>query len=333
MRKPVAEVRDLLERAFLAHGASEEEARLFTDVLIEAELCGRPTHGLNRAAGLAEWLGRRSPGRPEIVKERGALVHIDGRDQSGYVVATLVADVAVRVARREGHALVGACNTRHAGMLGYYVTRAARQNVIALMFADCLPLVAPWGGAEPVLGTNPIAAAFPNEPHPILIDMGTSATTSGALDQARRTGSQLPPEATLDAAGRFTRDPHAAGTILPFGHHKGYALGLLVQLLSGVVVGAPAVPEGHYDYGLFMLAMRPDLFAPAEHYAEGVRELIRRLKATRPMDGFTEVLIPGERAFRERKRRLADGISVSEENWSAMQRLAGEMPPEERGGE
>ena len=318
MKRPVPEVRAALERALCANGASAAEAALLADVLIEAELRGRPTHGLNRFEGIVQWLRDRKPAQPRIIEERGPLVRIDGQDASGYVVAAFMADQAVRVARREGHALVGARNTRHSGMLGYYVAKAAQQGIIALMMADCSPCVAPWGGTEPVLGTNPIAAAFPAQPYPILIDMGTSAITYGALDLIRKAGGKAPPDAVLDSEGRVTRDPSAVAAILPFGGHKGYALGLLAQLLAGVTVGAAAVPAGHVDYGLFMLAMRPDLFAPQEHYESGVRELIRKIKSVKPMAGHAEVLIPGERAFRERERRLKDGLEISDAQWATI---------------
>ena len=89
----------------------------------------------------------------------------------------------------------------------------------------------------------------------------------------------------------------------------------MVQLLAGAFVGAAAVPAERRDYGLFMLAMRPDLFAPREHYEAGVREVVRRIKSVKRMAGRTEVLIPGERAFRERDRRLREGIEISDEQW------------------
>ena len=322
MKRRVAEVRSLIERACRGHGASDEEARLLADVLVEAELRGRATHGLNRVDRLVRSLRPRPPRPPEVVEERGPLVIVDGRDQNGYLVAAFVADQAARVATLAGHALVGARNTRHCGMLGYYASRAAQAGVIAVMLADCSPLVAPWGGAEPVLGTNPIAAAFPNEPYPVLIDMGTSATTYGALDQARRTGAPAADGSVLDAQGRPTTDPAAVHTILPLAGHKGYALALMVQLLSGVVVGASAVPSDHRDYGILMLAIRPDLFAPRDRYDEGVRELVRQIKSVRRVTGVTEVLIPGERAFREREQRLAEGIDIPDERWAQLQDLA-----------
>lgn len=322
MLRSVNEIRARIEDICRRYGASDEETKIFADVLVEAELRGRPTHGLNRVKGICRLIQSRTPGQPEIVEERGPLVRIDGNDQSGYIVARFMTDHAVETARREGHALVGVRNTRHCGMLGYYAASVAQNNLIALCFADCAPMVAPWGAAEPVLGTNPVAAAFPARPYPILIDMGTCAVTYGALDRARRTGRKLPEKCALDADGHFTTDPEEVRTVLPFGEHRGSALGLLVQLLSGVVVGAAAIPNTHTDYGLFMLAMRPDLFAPPEHYESGVKELIGRIKSARPICAGVEILIPGERAFREREQRLNEGIEVSDAQWAELEALA-----------
>ena len=327
MKQSAEAIRAILAQVFHAHGASRDEAAIFADVLVEAELRGRPTHGLNRVPGIVRLLQTRTPGEPRIIEERGPLVRINGNDQSGYLTAAFMADQAVRVARSEGHALVGARNTRHTGMLGYYAARVAQHDLIAVLFADCGPMVAPWGAAEPVLGTNPVAAAFPARPHPILIDMGTSATTFGAIDIARRTGCPLPEESALDTDGRFTTDPHAAATILPFGGHRGYALGLLVQLLSGVTVGAAAIPRNRTDYGVFLLAMQPELFAPRSHYDRGIRDLIRRIKSAKPMHPGLEVLLPGERAFLERNRRLKEGIDVSPAAWQQITDLARRQSP------
>jgi len=313
MIAPVHEMRELLERIFRAHGATAEEAAVFADVLIEAELRGRPTHGLIRAPGIARGLRQRSSGAIRVVEERGPLVRIDGADQSGYLVGAFMADRAVAVARREGYAMLGARNTRHSGMLGYYASRVAMHGIIALMMADCAPMVTPWGAREPVLGTNPLAAAFPAAPHPILIDLGTGATTYGAIRHAAETGNTIPEGCALDSEGRLTTSPERVAAILPFGGHRGYAIGLMVQLLAGVAVGAAPLPEDHADYGIFMLAMRTDLFTSRDHYERGIADIIRRIKSARPLRPGDEVLLPGERAWRERELRLRDGIECSDE--------------------
>ncbi len=311
MLRPVEDIRRAVERRCRAHGASHSEAARLADVLIEAELRGRPTHGLNRLESILKRLERRGPERPRLIEERGPLARVDGGDESGYLVAAFAVEAAARIARDQGHALVGVRRTRHCGMLGYYAGLAAERGLVALLFADCAPLMAPWGGTRAVLGTNPIAAAFPFSPDPILIDLSTAAVTFGALDRLRATGRPAPEGTVLDADGRPTTDPTQAKTILPFGGAKGYALGLLVQMLGGVLVGGAPVPERYEDYGLLVLALRPDLFCPREQYESGVRELVARLKAAAPADA--EVLIPGERAFRERRERLQRGIEIPED--------------------
>jgi LDH2 family malate/lactate/ureidoglycolate dehydrogenase len=207
-------------------------------------------------------------------------------------------------------------------MLGYYSDRAAKRGVVALVMADCCPLMAPWGGMEPVLGTNPISAAFPWKPHPILIDLGSAAITQGDVDRARRADGEIAPESAVDTDGRFTTDPDAVHTLLPFGRHKGYALGLLVQLLSGPLVGAAGVPDDRRDYGLFCVAVRPDLFAPVERYETQVGALVERIKSARTMEGVEEILIPGERAFRERTRRVREGIETTEDRLRQIEAMA-----------
>lgn len=313
MRHNVNQLRTRLEHIFQTHRATADEAAVFADVLIEAELRGRPTHGLNRVKGICQTLDKRPHTMPEIRAERGPLVQIDGAGQSGYLVANLMATHAIRVAHTEGHALVGARNTTHCGMLGYYTARIAQNGLIALAMADCAPMITPWGAADAVFGTNPISAAFPHKPWPILVDMGTCAVTYGALDQARRTGQQIPEHSALDADGNLTTDPHRAAVVLPFGGHRGSALALLIQIFSGIIVGADAMPRSGENYGIFLLALKPDLFAPPEHYNSGIAQIINAVKSARPLQANTEALIPGERAFRERTRQIKEGIEISAE--------------------
>ncbi|HRU07533.1 MAG TPA: Ldh family oxidoreductase [Candidatus Brocadiia bacterium] len=320
MLKSAQDVRAALERGFAAHGAAQDEARLLADVLVEAELRGRSTHGLNRSGALARSLkecGREAP----VLTERGPLITVDGRDRTGYWVASLMAGAAARAAFRNGMALVAAHNARHCGMMGYYVSRMAEQGVAAVMVAHCWPLVAPWGGIDPALGTNPIAAAFPRKPHPVLVDLGTSATTQGAIDWARRHGRPAPPQSAVDKDGRYTDDPAAVHALLAFGGAKGYALGVMVQLLAGALTGAAGVPKDCTNYGMMILALRPDVFAPPGHYDQAVDEVVSRIKASRRMEGVDEILLPGERAWRERDRRLREGIEVSEEQWAKVEAL------------
>ena len=310
------ELRETLVRLFREHGASEEEATATADVLVEAELRGRRSHGLNRVGGIVAGLDRGRGGEPSVAEERSAFALIDGNDASGYLVATRMVDMAARISDAAGHALVAARDTRHAGFMGYYADRLADRGVVSLMFTHCCPLMAPHGGIDPVLGTNPITAGFPWKPRNILVDLGTSATTQGAISVAKREGRAAIPDAAVDENGNYTTEAGAVHALLPFGGAKGYALGLMVQLLAGPLIGAAAIPEMGRDYGILLFALRPEAFGDRASYEAHVGEVVREIKASRRAPGVEEILLPGERAFREREARLRDGIEIDETVWS-----------------
>ena len=254
---PRVEVALLRERAVARlreAGVGDEAAGIVVDHMLTAELWGRSSHGLSlrfgAVLGLAEGGAGDTP--PEVVRDGGHFLLVSGRNGFGYLAGHFCAQLLIeRTARRE-LAAVALKEARHTGMLGYYVNMAARAGVVAMAFGDCCPLMAPAGGSRALLGTNPLAFAFPAEPDPIVVDMGTSALTYGDLMAADRAGEPIPPDCALDAEGDPTRDPAAArkGALLPLGGHKGGALAVAVQLLAGALTGAPAVPPPGRDYGL-----------------------------------------------------------------------------------
>lgn len=323
---PEPHVREIITRVLRKRGLSAEEAAIVSDILTEAELRGRPTHGLMRLPGIANAASETAGIQAELAIDRGACACIDAKHQLGYLACHRAATEAIARGRQHGLALVGVRNTRHMGTLGYYVDMIARQGLVGLAFADCIPLVAPHGGIDKVLGTNPIAAAFPWPPHPILIDLATSATTLGDVMIAQRKGETISPGQALDKDGHPTTDPGAVrpGALLPMAGHKGYALGLMAQLLSGALTGAVGLPLRYEDYGALFLAVRLDALGSAEQYRAGVDEVVRAIKSSRRAKGVGEILLPGERAYRDRERRLREGISVEENLWGELLRLAEE---------
>jgi L-2-hydroxycarboxylate dehydrogenase (NAD+) len=306
------------------YGLAQEDAAIVADVLLEAELRGRPTHGLVRLPGIVRVCGQVARVKCELVVDRGPCACVDGLHQLGYLACHRAAREAIARAKAHGVALVAVRRTRHMGMLGYYVDLVAREEMVGLAFADCQPLVAPWGGVSKVLGTNPIAAAFPWRPHPIVVDMGTSAITYGDLMMAQRLGGRIPEGAAVDEQGRPTADAAAArqGALLPFGGHKGYALGLMAQLLSGALTLAGGLPVRPEDYGFLILAVRVDVMGSAEGYRAEVGKLVAAIRSSRPMQGFDEIRLPGERAYREREKRQREGIPVDENLWRELCELA-----------
>ena len=313
MRYPVELARRGAERALVEGGYADEEASCIAEVLVEAELGGRATHGLMRLASILRAVGERAA-PPRVAVDSGAFVLVDGGGGPAYLAARLMADIACERARERGAALVSGRNMGHAGSLGYYVRRAADRGLVALMAADCWALVAPPGATEALYGTNPLAAAIPGNEFHIVVDMATSSVTIGELHLLKLAGGELPPGTAYDGEGNPTRSPPRAleGAVVPFGGAKGYCLALLVQFFSSALSGARLFPERGRDYGHIFCALRPDIFVAAEEVRACVSELVERTRSLR-REGCEPARLPGERLHNERARRLKEGLELAEE--------------------
>jgi len=315
MRAKVDWARGRAEAVLCEAGLHEAHAALVADALIEADLRGRPTHGLIRLTSILERLKRmaRRPARIEI--DRGAAVLVDGGNELGYLVSDFCTRLVIERCQAHGLALVAAHDTTHAGMMGYFVEPIARADLVGACFTNCLPKTAPAGATEAVFGTNPLAVAIPTDGDPILLDFATSAVTIGDMMLAARRGQALPEGTAYDAAGHPTTDPARAreGALRAFGGHKGSGLALIIQLLSTAFTGATVFPPAGRDYGYVVMACDPYLFVSREAFQASVAELTSAVKSARREPGVAEVLLPGERAFRTRRKALAEGIEIDED--------------------
>ena len=246
--------------------------------------------------------------------------------------------MALAKAREHGIAVVAAVRCTHVGRLGEYAEMGAAEGMVVFLAAGGLagprPHVAPFGGRNGVLGTNPLAFGFPggSQEIPLLLaDFATSAVAAGKVFVARAKGVPLPPGSIQDAEGRPTTRPEDyanGGTLLPFGGHKGYALGVVVELLGRVLTGSGAYAEdgrGGDIYGrsgTLVLAMDTGLFRDRAEYARDVDATLRGIKAVPPAPGFDEVLLPGEPERRARAEREHAGIPVEEATLTAIREVA-----------
>ena len=315
MRIPVDQIRMLSYRALANNGLSVDEARTVTDVLVEAELRGRKTHGLIRISGVIQRRASKDTMPIQILRENVCYALLDGGDNLGYLVAHRCVEIAIAKAKQTGVAIVGANNLGHTGMMGYYVSMMAERQLIGLGVCDCMPRIVPWGGIDAIFGTNPIAIGIPApDKYPIVIDLSTAALTMGDIALVEKRGERIPAGRALDRAGHFTDDPAEArkGSVLPFGEHKGYALALAVQIFSSVLVGADVMPKPGKNYGVCFIAFDPTAFVAMEDFQRDASELIQAIKASRKMKGVEEILIPGERAYREREQRLEEGVELDD---------------------
>lgn len=334
---PVASLRDFTEQIFLFCGLSTEDAVRAADVLITADLWGIDTHGVARLKNYYEMLvGNFINPRPEIhiVRELPGTATVDGDNGLGLVVGPKAFELALEKAQAVGVGWVGVCNSSHFGIAGYYPYLALPHDIIGIAMTNTTPQVAPLWGAERMLGTNPIAIAFPGlEEPPILIDMATSAVAYGKIENAIRKNESIPHGWLINSQGQQTtrpRDLGEGGAILPLGAdrahggHKGYCLGAMIDLLCGVLPGAnwgPFVPPFPYylespgrsvgkGIGHFFGALRIDGFSDPTEFKRGVDAWRRVMRATKPAPGTQGPLIPGDPEHAAQVIHMNEGIPL-----------------------
>src|SRR5262245_22556172 len=264
MKISIADATQLATRALTRSGMSASSARIVADHLVEANLCGHEFSSLARVVAIVDELSRKAPPREiRVVREDRSSAAIDGGDNVAYVVSLVAIDKAIEICRRTGVGVVTANNTWFSGRLAYYVERAARHGYVAMHTTSVTARVAPYGGIDRLMGTNPIAFAFPTEEDPLIFDIGTSATTWGGVSPARTKAEPLPETVAVVSRGRSTVEPTEAleGAFLAWGGQRGSALSLAIQAL-GILAGSPAVIRETGDFGLFFLVIDPEILLP-----------------------------------------------------------------------
>jgi len=322
MHLSISEARELSEGVLARHGYSENDARLITDVIVEAHLWGRPLSGMRHLLQIVERAKDKDRGTIRVVSEDDHSALIDAENNPGFLASNYAIRLAMAKARKSGVAVVGVRRSFLGGINGYYVSLAAREDLIALMSVSGGSRVAPWGGIDPVFGTNPLAVAVPTLNDPVIFDMTTAATNVGHLQTAARLGEPLPAGLAIDNNGEPTTDPARAlqGAILPFGEHKGFGLAFVIQCL-GILVGGDIAPQGMKDFGYFFLVIDPGMFMRVQDYKARVTELVRRVRQSRTRAGEASVRVPGERSLRERARRQVEGIDLDDRTYAELLRL------------
>ena len=334
---PPEQLFDFSFRVFTHFGVPEEDARTAAAVLQASDLRGIDSHGVARLHSYVDMLtlGRVEPkANVTIVRETPSTATVDGGNGLGLVVGPKANAIAMDKALGAGSGWVSVRNSNHFGIAGYYVLQALERDLIGWAMTNTTPLVAPLWGSERMLGTNPIAIAFPGLEEPaIVIDMATTAAAYGKIEIARRAGKRIPTGWAIDRAGATTTDPNAmidGGAMLPLGSdrdrggHKGYGLAVMVDVLSAVLSGAnwgPFVPPFALRQeiptrsvgkgtGHFFGALRIDAFIDKDEFKKQIDELVRTLRKTRPAPGTTGPLIPGDPEREAEAVRRRDGIPV-----------------------
>jgi hydroxycarboxylate dehydrogenase B len=325
-------ISELGTRLFTAAGARPSDAGATVASLITSSLMGHDSHGVLR---IPEYLGLMAEGK--IVADAVISVERTGPSTAivdcghgfGAVGAQRAIQEGITIAKEQRTACVITRRCNHVGRLGAWVQQAADQGLLAL--ATCNSpvyghFVLPWGGREPRLATNPIAYAAPTSGDPVVSDFSTSVAPEGKIRFYRNEGKPVPDGWILDSTGVPTNDPGAfygppRGGILPLGGnagHKGFALGLLVEILGGALAGIGPQDPNVTGNGTCFIVIDPSAFCPLVVFRKLMDETVAYMKSSSPAPGVPEVLVPGELEFRTLRKRQEAGIPVDEATLQAL---------------
>ncbi len=320
-----------------AAGASQEEADAVAVGCVNANLAGHDSHGIIAVPTYIDRIkaGHIVPGAPfKIVQESPATTVIDGHWGFGFHVNAKAMQLTIDKAKKANLAACTVFRQSHVGRLAAYPLMAIQEGMIGLATADSgrsAKVVAPFGGREARLGTNPISIAVPSDLEaPFYLDMATSAVAAGKVALAAARGEQIPTGWVVDGDGRQTTDPtrlRKGGALLPLGGSEGYkgsGLAAMVEILCGLLTGLGfgVEPSGRHNDGCFMAVFKVEAFRPLAEFKREVAEFAHYLKATPPSEGSPGVYYPGEIEHRNEQARRKSGIDVEEATWEKLRALA-----------
>jgi L-2-hydroxycarboxylate dehydrogenase (NAD+) len=327
-RFPAAALLAFTRDALLAHGVPIADAEIAARQMIEADLTGFDAHGIFRLSAYCNWLklGRVNPRADIKVLQRSpATALVDGDDGIGHLVMTYAMNLAIELARASGVGWVGTRNSNHAGAAGIYAEMPVAHGMVGIYAAvSTLNHMAPWGGAEALMGTNPIAIAIPaGKEAPVVLDIATSVSSFGNIRQHLVTGKPLEKGWVVHSqTGEPITDPKKVeeGVLLPIGGHKGSGLALMIGLLAGVLNGA-AFGRDVIDVtkpgkeptntGQFVVALDVSRFIAPDVFAAEMDRHLKDLGASPTLPGFDSIRLPGGERRKRRADRSANGVQLS----------------------
>jgi LDH2 family malate/lactate/ureidoglycolate dehydrogenase len=336
-RIPAPRLTEFAAAVLVAVGVPEADARLVADSLVTADLWGHQSHGVMRLSWYVNRIRAgvmRTVTTPETVSDTGPLAVVDGHDGVGQVLAAHAAREAARRAHTHGVGVVAVRNSNHFGTAAYFTRMAARDGCVAILTTNASPAMAPWGGRRKTVGTNPWSIAAPAGRHDVMVmDVANTAVARGKVYLARQRGEAIPAGWAIDADGAPTTDPVAAiaGVILPMAGHKGYAIALLMDVLSGVLTGSafgtavsgPYQVERPSGCGHLFIALDVAAFGDPDGFARRMEQLVAEVKAVPLAQGFDEVFYPGELEDRAAREHLDQGLSLPRQTLDDLRQLAG----------
>jgi LDH2 family malate/lactate/ureidoglycolate dehydrogenase len=332
-----SEARAFVEKILVGNGVPSDNAIIVAKCLVEADLRGVDTHGMNR---IPSYMARIREGvlaadaSPTIRQITPAVAQVDGHNGFGFLAASKGMAAAIDMAKSSGIGLVSVKHSNHFGMSAWVVQQALDAGMMSLVFTNSSPALPVWGGKSKLMGVSPIACGAPGgaKGRPFIMDMAPSVAARGKIYKALRRGERIPEEWALDSDGQRTDDPAKAlqGVMLPMGGPKGSAIAIMMDVFSGVLSGSafaghvtnPYDPSKPADVGHFLVAIKPDLFMSVEDFKDRMDYLYSRVVGSDKMAGVPRIYFPGEIEDMSKEKRLRDGIPLVDAEVQALNKEA-----------
>lgn len=332
-------LRRFATKCYVAMGVNEDAARLVADTLVQADLWGHQSHGVMRLFWYAARIKSGATDAnsiPQIDGGVGALATMDGKAGMGQVVARAAMTHAIGLSKKHGLGAVAVRNSGHFGTAMYFTKMAADAGCVGFVSTNASPAMAPWGGTEKRVGTNPWSWAVPAGRYPtMMLDIANTAVARGKLYLAKQRGENIPKTWAIDAEGNATTDPAAgiAGTVLPMAGYKGYAISIIMDVLSGVLTGShfgssivgPYVPEGKSGVGHLVVAIDIQATRSIDAFEADMEKLIAELKETPRRPDVPEIYYPGEIEALSDKRLRHIGIEIPDDTARELREKSAEL--------
>jgi L-2-hydroxycarboxylate dehydrogenase (NAD+) len=347
------ELKRFMKEGFISLGVPTADAEICSKVLIESDLRGVESHGIGRFKMYVDRIkqGILNPVTKEtIVKETENTALIDGNDGMGHVIAYHAMEMAIAKAENANIGMIGVRNSSHFGITGYYPSMAIENNMIGLAFSNARPSVAPTYGVEPVIGTNPISFGAPTgNDHPFLLDIATSTTQRGKIEVYAREGRMTPKGLTIDRNGNEPTDSQellktlveGKASLLPLGGageelggHKGYGLGVMIEILCGSLTGGSfgkalsGFNEGNpipHKLGHFFAAINIESFLPVDVFKKITGSIMQEIRTSAKAPGSERIFLAGEKEFDIMTKRKKEGVPINASLQKIMKQLAEDL--------
>lgn len=342
-RFPVAGLQQLVAEVFAKAGCAPDEAERIGQYLMSANLAGHDSHGVIRTQRYIEWLreGRVLANQNlKIITENEVMAVVDGCHGFGQTIGPQAVKLGIEKAAKQGVAIIALRGSGHLGRIGDWPEMAAAARQVSIHFVNVSGslLVAPFGGVDRRMSTNPFAVGVPlgaGEP-PLILDFATSVVAEGKALVAFKGGKGLPAGSLIGPDGNLTADPSALygevpadrypdprngpGALRAMGEHKGSGLAFMCEMLAGALTGSGCAGPGprRFANGMLSIYMALDYFDSDEFFAREARQYVEFFKSSRPAAAGGEVLVPGEPERRTRAERLARGIPLPEPTWRSI---------------